>query len=75
MLADTVEPVVRLEINTGKSIDELAGNIDSLIKYKIDEAQLINSNLTLKDISLISKAFLQVFKGMYHDRVPYPEKN
>jgi len=33
----------------------------------------LDSGLTIKDLDTIAKAFMRVFRGMYHERVPYPD--
>jgi putative nucleotidyltransferase with HDIG domain len=71
MLADAVEAAVR-SINepTKGKIEEMVNNI---IKARLNEGQLDNCNLTLKDINKIRKAFLKVLTGIYHQRIEYPE--
>lgn len=73
MLADTVEAAVRSMIPSGKTMPEVETFVNQLIKDKLDDGQLIDSNLTMKDIETISKAFMSIFKGMYHERIPYPD--
>jgi len=72
MLADTVEAAVRSMIPTGKPMDEVEEFVRSLIKDKLDDGQLEMSELTIKDLDTCAKAFMRVFKGMYHARIPYP---
>ncbi|MDR1066544.1 MAG: HDIG domain-containing protein [Clostridiales bacterium] len=73
MLADTVEAAVRSSAPAQKSLDEAERIIRRLVKEKLDEDQLIDSGLTLKDIETVMRSFILVFKGMYHERIPYPE--
>lgn len=75
MLADTVEAAVRSCItNNTKTKDEIPEFIEQLVNDKLTEGQLLNSDLTLKDIQNIKKVFLHVLNGMYHERVAYPTK-
>ena len=74
MLADTVEAAVRSMSPTVKASEEIELFVRKLIKDKLDDNQLNESNLTLTDIDRIVKAFMTVFRGMYHARIPYPEK-
>ncbi|MBD7914008.1 HDIG domain-containing protein [Clostridium sp. Sa3CUN1] len=70
MLADSVEASVRSipEPTKGK-IEEMVNNI---IKDKLNSKQLIDCDLTLKDIEIIRKSFLKTLEGIYHHRVEYP---
>ena len=74
MLADTVEAAVRSMFSKSKGMDEIEAFTRALIKDKLDDGQLINSGLTIKDLDTIARAFMRVFKGMYHERIPYPTK-
>lgn len=71
MLADSVEAAVR-SINepTKGKIEEMVNNI---IKDRLNEGQLDNCDLTLKDLNKIREAFLKVLTGIYHQRIEYPE--
>lgn len=71
MMADSVEASVRsiVEPTNGK-IEEMVNNI---IKARLNEGQLNNCDLTLKDLEKIREAFLKVFIGIYHKRIEYPE--
>ena len=73
MLADTVEAAVRSIIPSGKTMEETETFVRMLIKDKLDDGQLEDSKLTIKDLDTIAKAFMRVFKGMYHERIPYPK--
>lgn len=74
MLADTVEAAVRSMFTQGKTIDEIKVIISNLIKDKLDDGQLIDSELTIKDLNTIQNSFIKVFKGMYHERIAYPKE-
>ena len=71
MLADSIEAVARtLE---DPSPQKLEAMIDELIKRRFEEGEMDECPLTLKDLTKIKKAFLNVLVGMYHTRVKYPE--
>lgn len=71
MLADSVEAAVRsISEPTKSKIEEMVNNI---IKDRLNEGQLDNCDLTLKDINIIKYAFLKVLTGIYHQRIEYPE--
>ncbi|WP_156285856.1 HD family phosphohydrolase [Oceanivirga salmonicida] len=73
MLADTVEAAVRA--SKDKSKDGIENTIRYLIKYKIDDNQLTNCDINLRDIDKIVNAFLTVLKAAYHERIQYPKIN
>ncbi len=74
MMADTVEAAVRSMVGQGKSLDDVEEFIKTLIKDKLDDGQLDKSGLAISDLETIRKSFIEVFKGMYHNRVAYPKK-
>jgi len=70
MLADTVEAAVRaLPDPTPKNIEAA---IERLIRGKLEDGQLSESPLTLKDIDKISESFAQSLNGAFHERIEYP---
>lgn len=72
MLADSVEAAVRSISDPTKSkIEEMVNNI---IRDRLNEGQLDNCDLTLKDINKIKQAFFKVLTGIYHQRIEYPEE-
>lgn len=72
MLADSVEAAVRsISDPTKGKIEEMVNNI---INDKLNSKQLINCDLTLKDIEVIRKSFLKTLDGIYHHRIEYPSE-
>ena len=70
MLADGVEASVRsIPEPTKPKIEEMVNNI---INDKLNSKQLIDCDLTMKDIEIIRKSFLKTLDGIYHHRVEYP---
>ncbi|MBK9283890.1 MAG: HDIG domain-containing protein [Sphingobacteriaceae bacterium] len=70
MLADAVEASSRsLKITDALTINDL---VDQIIDAKIAQNQLINSDITFKDITLIKKIFKQRLMNIYHVRIEYP---
>ena len=71
MLADTCEAAVRsMKTSDVAGAEQL---IRVLIKDKIDQDQLINSGLSFDDVEKIVIAFKQVYAGVFHERIKYPE--
>lgn len=71
MLADTVEAAVRA--SKDKSKEGIENTIRYLIKYKIDDNQLSDCDISLNDIEKIVQAFLKVLRATYHERIQYPK--
>ena len=70
MLADTVEAAVRsMPDPTPQTIRAF---IAKLVRGKLDDGQLDNAPLTLKDITRICDAFATVLNGVFHERIEYP---
>ncbi len=71
MLADTVEAAARaMQAPTMEKMDQL---IRKLVRSKMDDGQLDDSPLTMRDLDRICKAFLTVLTGVFHQRVEYPK--
>ncbi|HEY1010714.1 MAG TPA: transmembrane HD family protein, partial [Daejeonella sp.] len=69
MLADSVEAASRsLKEPDALSINNL---VERIIDYKQDQEQLIDSNITLKDIETIKLIFKTMLMGIYHVRIDY----
>lgn len=70
MLADSAEAAVRSmsSLNRGK-IEVLVRNI---IKGKLNDSQLDECSLSLRDLNNIGTAFTNVLMGIYHQRIEYP---
>lgn len=87
MLADSVEAAVRAASQSGKLYEDQAPSdgktmrraaklqqvVDGVIKSRLDDGQLDECDLTLKQIEQIRTAFVTVLEGIYHPRVEYPE--
>ena len=71
MLADSVEAAVRSM--TDHSPGKIEGMVRKIIKEKLESGQLEESDLTLKDLDIISDAFLDILGGIFHNRIEYPE--
>lgn len=71
MLADTIEAAVRsMPSPTPQAIEKF---IEKLVKGKLEDGQLSNSPLTLRDIDAICEAFANVLSGVFHERIEYPD--
>ena len=71
MLADSVEAVVRSSKDRShERIDEL---VDGVIRERFNEGQLDESDLTMRDLKVIAESFKATLRGIYHERIEYPE--
>ncbi len=71
MLADTVEAASR--VLKKPTITKLDKFIWKLIMEKIERGQMVNSALTMNDMLIIKKSFLQILSGYFHTRIEYPK--
>jgi putative nucleotidyltransferase with HDIG domain len=70
MLADGCEARARAELP--KDDAALRDLVKKAIQRAVDDGQLINTALTLKDLDLIAESFTNNLIGVYHPRVLYP---
>ena len=71
MLADGVEASVRsLDDKDEASIRAM---VDRIVDARVEDGQLDDADLTLKNIAQIKDAFVQQLLGMYHSRIKYPD--
>ena len=70
MLADTVEAALRSMKDHSHEV--MQERIRQLIRSKLDDGQLNECALTLKDLDEIADAFMRVSGGIFHERVEYP---
>lgn len=71
MLADGMEARSRSELP--KNEDELRTIAHKVIDYCQQENQLIQTNLTLRDLNTIAESFVKTLFTTYHPRIRYPE--
>ena len=71
MIADAVESAIRsLKNPTTEEIDSM---IDKIIIERLNDTQLSDSPLTLKDIKTIASTFSRILRGMQHNRIKYQQ--
>lgn len=71
MIADAVESAVRsLKSPTTEEIDAM---INKIIVERLNDGQLSESPLTLKDLNIIASTFSRILRGMQHNRIKYQE--
>lgn len=73
MLADGCESAVRsIEDADQEKIENV---IDNIINDRIENGQLNNSPITLKDIDKIRESFKSILIGQHHKRIRYPDQD
>ncbi len=70
MLADSVEAAVKSLPNPDE--EQIRSVVDRIINKKFMDGQLAECALTLRDLTKIAGAFINVLSGMYHHRPIYP---
>lgn len=71
MLADATESAVRSL--TSPSISDIEDMIMKIVTERVEDGQLSDSPITLKDIKIISATFIRVLRGMQHHRIEYQD--
>jgi putative nucleotidyltransferase with HDIG domain len=71
MLADCTEAAVRASGSSQK--EKIREIIEKLIKERGEDKQFDECDITQKDLAAIKDAFINVYQGMYHERIQYPE--
>ena len=73
MLADASESTVRSM--TDFDPQKIENVITNLIKARIDDGQLDDAPITLKDIKKIKDSFVNILIGQHHKRIRYPKQD
>jgi putative nucleotidyltransferase with HDIG domain len=72
MIADSLEAASKsLKEPTGVDINQL---VDNIIKGKIEQGQLQNTNLSFKELEQIKVVFKKLLRSINHVRIEYPEE-
>jgi putative nucleotidyltransferase with HDIG domain len=72
MLADSIEAASRsLDEPTHKRLKSL---IDLIVKERVEDGQLDDTDLTFRDLTQVKETFLSILMGIYHVRVKYPDQ-
>ena len=71
MLIDGIEAATRSLKE--KSVDNIRGLIENMVEQKIRSNQLINADLTFREISILKATLLEKLVNIYHVRLEYPK--
>jgi cyclic-di-AMP phosphodiesterase PgpH len=70
-IADSVEAAVRsLNQPTPETIESL---VKKIVADRLQDGQLNECDLTLKELETVSHSFCETLKGIFHSRIEYPE--
>lgn len=72
MLADSSEAAVRSLKDLNE--EKIENMVRKVVGGKIGESQMVQCDITFKDIEIIIDSFVNTLTGIYHDRIEYPEK-
>jgi putative nucleotidyltransferase with HDIG domain len=70
MLADGAEATVRATRPT--TADELENVLKRIFRDRVGSGELDESNLQMRDLELIRRAFFEILQGQFHPRIQYP---
>jgi membrane-associated HD superfamily phosphohydrolase len=48
--------------------------VQQLFDAKVEHGQLVDSDLSFRELEIIKKAFVKVLAGYYHSRIEYPKQ-
>jgi len=71
MLADSIEATSRSMESPDATL--LAKLVQDVIQTRLQEDQLRDSGLSIRDLDEIEIGFLQSLEGMFHTRIQYPD--
>lgn len=71
MLADSVEAATRAMPEPTKG--KIEGLVRQIIKDKLNDGQLDECGLNLKDLNEIANSFVKSLLGIFHERIEYPK--
>ncbi len=73
MLIDGIEAATRsLKEKTSENMKEL---IDRMVREKLDDGQLDDADLTMRDIRILKETLFEKLMNVYHVRIEYPKEN
>jgi cyclic-di-AMP phosphodiesterase PgpH len=70
LLADAIEASSRTLVDPTPS--RIKGHIQNIVRKIYTEGELDESQLTLKDLTMLSDTFHRILTGIFHQRIEYP---
>ncbi len=73
MLADGCEASVRAMRQKGHlTVDQIEAQVKQIVADRLQQGQLENCDLTLRELDVISRTFVKMLSGVHHARIDYP---
>ena len=70
MLADGVEAAVR--VLSEPHPDRVRDVVEHIVRQRMEQGELRDAPLTLRQLDMVKDEFTRVLSGMYHNRIDYP---
>lgn len=70
-IADSVEAAVRSMKDPNS--EKIKALIESIVQGRLQDGQLNECDLTLKELEIIKQSFSETLNGIFHSRIEYPE--
>ena len=72
MVCDTIEAASRtLKDNSPETFDAF---VEKIVSAKINDGQLSDADITLKELGIMKSILKEYLVGLYHDRIAYPKR-
>ncbi len=71
-LADSCEAATRSLVDPTPA--RIEGMVKKIVSRALSEGHLDESDITLREISLVSSAFVRILMGIHHNRIQYPDQ-
>lgn len=72
MLADAIEATMR-SIKS-PTVEQIEATVRRIINKRLVDGELSESPLTLHELEVVAQIFIQITKGLYHQRIEYPDQ-
>ncbi len=74
MLADASEAIARTLARKGEemSFETIDSAVEQLIRTRFEQGQFDQSDITMRDFTMIRAVFARHLTGLHHPRIPYP---
>lgn len=71
-IADSVEAAVRSLRKP--TVEQVESMIEKIVKSRLDDHQLNDCDLTMRELDIISRTLKETVMGIFHSRIEYPEE-
>ncbi|RRD96152.1 HDIG domain-containing protein [Clostridiales bacterium COT073_COT-073] len=71
MMADVTEATIKSLPESERNLERIEQVIDQVTAYLIMENQLLESGLSFKEFDRAKSSFVDVYRGLYHERISY----